>query len=183
MPSLPLPLSLSLPHKGGGNAVAPAFAKLATVRETTAQQLLQPHVFGEIVIETAHALKLPADRGGVIAAAEHLGEKPLLRRPAGVGLRLARAARHGVVEPAVRGALVDVDVVALLVPLEAVAKAPNVIERDDMIRFTKGAEHGAGQCRHDVVERSWLQLVDLPFPLRGRAIPNDSGADRHLRRE
>src|SRR5256885_17179167 len=106
-------------------SVAPAFAKLATVRETTARQLLQSYVLGEIVARAALAPKLPADRGGVIAPAERLGEKPLLRCPAGVGLRLAITARHGVVEPAVRGALVDVDVVALFLPLEAVAETPN----------------------------------------------------------
>src|SRR5262249_55727278 len=145
--------------------------------------LLQPYILREIVVGATLALKLPADRGRVVAAAEHLGEKPLLCRPAGIGLRLAIAARHGVIEPAVRGVLVDVNVVALLVPLEAVAKAPNVIERDDVIRFTKSAEHRAGQCRDDVVERFRLQLIDLPFALRGGAIPDDSGADPHFRLE
>src|SRR5262249_17799769 len=109
----------------------PTLRSSAGARENVARQLLQPHVLGEIVARARVARKLPADRGRVIAAAEGLGEELLLRRPAGVGLRLAITARHGVVEPAMRGILVDMDVVALLVPLEAVAKAPNVIKRDD----------------------------------------------------
>src|SRR5215475_1072826 len=129
-------------------ALLPTLRSSAGTREYVArtQQLLQPHVLGEIVARARGALKLPADRGGVKATAEDLGEELLLRRPAGVGLRLAIAARHGVVEPAMRGILVDVDVVALLVPLEAVAKAPNVIKRDDVTRFSEGAEHRAGSA-------------------------------------
>src|SRR5262245_45531145 len=148
-----------------------------------ASRSLQSYVLREIVIGTAVAFKPPADGAAVIAATEHLGEEALLRGPAGVGLRLAIAARHGVVEPAMRRVLVDVDVVALLVRFEAVAEAPHIIERDDVIGLAKGAEHRAGQCRDDVIERFRLQLVDLPFALACGAVPHHGGADRHLRGE
>src|SRR5262249_41030620 len=115
--------------------------------QTTTQQLLQPYILRKIVVRAALTFKLPADRGGIVAAPEQVGEEPLLCRPAGVGLWLAIAPWHGVVEPAMRGIFVDVDVVAPLVPLEAVAKAPDVIERDDVIGLAKSAEHRAGQGR------------------------------------
>src|SRR5262245_36006412 len=105
---------------------ASAFAHPTIIECGMVRRSLQTHVLGEIVAWTARALKLPADRGGVIAAAKHLGQEPLLRRPTGVGLRLAIAARHGVVEPAMRRVFVDMAVVALLMAFEAFGEAPNV---------------------------------------------------------
>src|SRR5262245_7779423 len=75
------------------------------------RRLLHPHVLGEIVVLAAVAGELPAHHA-IPFAAEHLGEEALLRGPTGFGLGLAVAARHGVVEPAVRRAAIDVDVVA-----------------------------------------------------------------------
>src|SRR5215470_12733295 len=167
-------------HEGLSFLMKAVPAPLPTLRgRYLASASLQPYILREIVMGTALAFKLPADRA-VIAAAEHLGEKALLRSPAGVGLRLAITARHGVVEPAMWRVLVDVDVVALVVRLKAVAEAPHVVERDDVIGFAEGAEHRAGQCRDDVIERFRLQLVDLPFALARGAVPNDGGADPHL---
>src|SRR5215475_10842006 len=93
-------------------ALLPTLRSSAGTREYVArtQQLLQPHVLGEIVARARGALKLRADRGRVIAAAEDLGEELLLRRPAGVGLRLAIAPGHVVVEQAKRGILLTMNV-------------------------------------------------------------------------
>src|SRR5260370_39767277 len=62
-----------------------------------ATRLFQPHILGEVVIVAAFAGEVPAHRLSRIAAAEHVRKKALLRRPSGLRLRLAVAARHGVV--------------------------------------------------------------------------------------
>src|SRR5712671_5519045 len=117
-----------------------------------ASPLLHPHVLGEIIIRSAFALEPPAYTLGVVSARKHLRQEALLRGPAGVGLRLAVTARHGVVEPAVRRALVDVNLVALIVGFKGIAQPPHVLERDDVVGFTEGGEDGAGErCNGPVV--------------------------------
>src|SRR5713101_1606770 len=95
--------------------------------------LLHSHVLGEIIIRAAIAFEAPTYALGVMTAGEDLGQEALLRGPAGFGLGLAIAARHGVVEPAVRRPRVKVNVVALAVGFEAVAKALHILDRDDVV--------------------------------------------------
>src|SRR6266540_1823847 len=104
------------PPPGEGGLAARVFETVC-VSTRLCTRLLQPNVLREVVARAALALEAPADGLGVVARAEHLGQELLLRGPAGVGLRLAITARHGVVEPAVRRVLVNVDVVGLLVLL------------------------------------------------------------------
>src|SRR5260221_14662287 len=106
-------------------------------------RLFQAHVLGEIVVVAAFTCKAPAHRLGGVAAAEHVRQEALLCGPSGFRLCLAVAARHGVVQPAMGGALVDVDIVALLVGFEAIAEALYIGERDDVIGFPEGAEDRA----------------------------------------
>src|SRR6516165_3264920 len=88
--------------------------------------LLHPHVLGEIIIGGMVAfVNLHAARA-VVAGVEHALEKRELQRPRGLRLRPAITARHGVVEPAVRRVGVDLDRIALVVTIEAVAQAPHV---------------------------------------------------------
>src|ERR1700722_10460172 len=105
--------------------------------------LFQPHVLGEVVVLAAFAGEAPAHRLAGVAAGEHVGQEALLRRPAGLRLRFAVAARHGVVQPAVGSALIDVDVVALAMLLQAIAQAPHIGERDDMIGLAESPEYRA----------------------------------------
>src|SRR5262249_43925389 len=109
-----------------------------------------------------------------------LGQEALLCGPASIGLWLAVAARHGVVQPTVRRVLVDMNVVALMAGFETVAKTLHVLDRDDVVGLAEGREDWAGKrCNHRF-ERLWLQLVHLPFALGGGAVPHDGGADRHF---
>src|SRR5947209_12486211 len=143
--------------------------------------LFEADILGEVVIVAAFAGEAPAYRPGGIAAGEHIGEKALLRRPAGLRLGLAVAARHGVVEPAMGGALVDVDVVAFPVRLQAVAEALHVGERDDVVGLAERAEHRAIDGGDHLVQRLGLAVVHLPFALGSGTVPHYGGADRHLR--
>src|SRR5262245_18437752 len=105
----------------------------------------------------------------VIARIEHALEERALQRPASFRLRAAIAAGHGVVEPAVRRAGIDLDGIALVVAIEAIAQAPHVGERDDVVRLAENAEHRAFDAGDDLLERRGIARVDLPFALRGGA--------------
>src|ERR1700730_18625054 len=142
--------------------------------------LLHSHVLGEIIVRAAIAFEAPAYTLGVITAGEDIGQEALLRGPAGFGLGLAITARHGVVEPAVRRARVEVNVVALTVGFEAVAKALHILDRDDVVGLAEGREDWTGKRCNHLVERLWLQLVHLPFALGGGAVPHNRSADRCL---
>src|SRR5215475_6981564 len=79
-----------------------------------------------------------------------------------------------------RCARIDVDVVALMVGLKAVAKTLHVFDRNDVVGLAEGREDWAGKRRNQRFERPWLPFVHLPFALGGGAVPHDRGADRHL---
>src|SRR5262249_51796801 len=140
---------------------------LAASSPATRISSLHAHVLAEIVIPAAVALEVPARALGIVTAGKDLGQKTLLRRPAGVGFRLAVAARHGVVEPAMRRAFVNVDVVALVVGLEAIAESLYIRERDDVIGLAERSEYRAGNRRDHLLKRPRVELVDLPFALGG----------------
>src|SRR5262249_37948641 len=116
----------------------PATSAGMTSEGVRTQQLLQPHVLGEVVRRTRLAFEAPTDGARVVIRAERLSKEALLRGPTGVGLRLAITARHGVVEPAVRRVPVNMNVVAFLVRLKAVAEAAHVIERNDVVGLAEG---------------------------------------------
>src|ERR1700694_4890731 len=134
--------------------------------------LFQADILGEIVVVAAFTREVPAYRLGRIAAAEHVGEKALLRRPSGLRLRLAVAARHGVVEPAMGSALVDVDVIAFLVSLPAIPEAVHVRDRDDVIGLAESPEHRAVDGGDHLIQRPRLAFAYLPFALGGGPIPD-----------
>src|SRR6266481_5663595 len=171
-----------LPRKRGGKGEGCGPLSLF-VAHSRARPLFHSHVLGEIVVDPAFALETPAYALAVIAARKDLGQEALLRGPAGIGLRLAVPARHGVVQPTVGGALVDVNVVAFMVGFEAVAKTLHVLERDDVVGLAEGRKDRAGKrCNHRF-ERPRLQLVDLPFALGSGTVPHHRSADRRLRSE
>src|ERR1700674_1529227 len=85
---------------------------------TRAPQLLHSHVLAEIIIRPAVTFEAPAYALGLKSAGKDLGQEALLCGPAGLGLRLAVAARHGVVEPPVWCARGEGNIVALAVVLE-----------------------------------------------------------------
>src|SRR5262245_62547478 len=89
----------------------------------------------------------------VVARIEHALEERALQRPAGLRLRAAIAARHGVVEPSVRRAGIDLDGIALVVAIEAIAQAPHVGERDHVVRLAENAEDRALDAGDDLLER------------------------------
>src|SRR5882672_5981757 len=98
-----------------------------------ARLLLHPHVPGEIIFGGMVAfVGLDAPRA-VMAGVKHGHEEGALQRPAGLRLRAAIAAGHGVVEPAMRRAGIDLDRVGLVVAVEAVAETPDVVERDHVV--------------------------------------------------
>src|SRR5262249_5848070 len=73
--------------------------------------LLQPQVIAEIIIRGVLAfVDLNAMRM-VVAGIQHLREEGALQRPARLRLLAPVAAGHGVVEPAVRRAGIDLDVI------------------------------------------------------------------------
>src|SRR5579862_1583815 len=75
----------------------------------------QAFVFGKVVIGGVFGLvDLHATRC-VVAGIEHTPEKRQLKRPRRLGRVAAIAARHGVVEPAVRRAGIDLDRIGLVV--------------------------------------------------------------------
>src|SRR5215813_7152017 len=117
------------------------------------QLLLHPHVFGEIIIGGVIAFVNLHAACTVVARIEHTLEKRKLQRPSGFRLRAAITARHGVVEPAVRRVGVDLDRVALVVTIEAVAQAPHVGERDHMVGLAENAENRTFDRGNDLVER------------------------------
>src|SRR6185312_11253741 len=92
-----------------------------------------PAVLGKIIVAAEFAFEAPAHLAGRPFAGERQFEEMLLRRPGRVGLRLAVAPRHGVVEPAMRRAGVEMHLVGFFVGLERIAKAPDVVDRDQMI--------------------------------------------------
>src|SRR6266852_4891896 len=145
--------------------------------------LFHSHVLGEIIVRPALAFEAPAYAPGVIATRKNLGQEALLRGPAGIGLWLAVTAWHGVVQPTVRRALVDVNVITLIVGFEAVAKTLHVLDRDDVVGLAEGREDWAGKRCNRRFERLWLQPVRLPFALGGGAVPHHRSADRHLSSE
>src|SRR5262245_61947606 len=145
--------------------------------------LLHPYVPGEIIIGGVVAfVDLDAARA-VIAPVEHASEKCELQRPGGFGLLPAIAARHGFIEPTVRGIGVDLDRIALVVTVETVAQAPHVGERDHVVGFAENAENRTPDCGDDLVERPGIARADLPFALRRRSVPDKCRCDRPLRRQ
>src|SRR6266508_78082 len=145
--------------------------------------LLHPHVLGEIVIDGMLALVDLHPPRPVVAGIKHALEKGELQRPAGLRLGAAVAARHGVVEPAVRRAGIDLDRVAFAMAIEAVAEAAHVVERDHVIGLAENAENRALDPADDLVERFGIALAHLPLPLRRRPVPDERGGDRALRRQ
>src|SRR5215475_6664676 len=95
--------------------------------------LLHPHVLGEIIIRGMVAFVDLSAAQAVIARVEHALEKSELQHPGGFCLLPAIPAGHGIVEPPVRSTGVDLDRIALVVAIEAVAEAPHVGERDHMV--------------------------------------------------
>src|SRR5271169_1518491 len=88
----------------------------------------QAFVFCEIVIGGVLGfVNLHAARF-VVTRIEYLPEKRQLKRPRRLGRVAAIAARHGVVEPAVRRAGIDFDRISLVVAIEAVAQLPHIGE-------------------------------------------------------
>src|SRR5580700_9425156 len=88
----------------------------------------QALVFREIVIGGVLGLvNLHAARC-VVARIEHSLEKRQLKRPRRLGRVAAITARHGVVEPAVRRAGIDLDRIGLVVAVKTVAQPPYVGE-------------------------------------------------------
>src|SRR5258705_10516239 len=86
---------------------------------STWSELLQAHVLGEIVVCPAVTLESPAYALRFVSTgSKHLREEVLLRGPAGVSRWLAITARHGVIEPAVRRSLINVNLIALIVNFE-----------------------------------------------------------------
>src|SRR5580698_2703310 len=80
----------------------------------------QAFVFCEIVIGGVFGfVNLHAARR-VVTRVEHSLKKRQLKRPRGLGRLAAIAARHGVVEPAVRRAGIDFNRIGLVVTVEAV---------------------------------------------------------------
>src|SRR5215467_8903104 len=147
---------------------------------STGHNLLHSHVLAEIIIRSAVAFEAPAYALGLESAGNDPGQEALLCGPAGLGLRLAVAARHGVIEPAVWCARVEVNVVALAVGFESVPKTLHVFDRDDVISLAESREDRTGERCNHLIQRLWLELVHLPLPLGGGAVPHDGGADRHL---
>src|ERR1700720_1469454 len=143
--------------------ISGASAGLSGGNPACASPLLHSHVLSEIIIRPAFAFKAPGYAPGVITASKDLRQEALLRGPASVGLWLAVTARHGVVQPTVRRALVDVNVVALMVGFEAVTKALHVLDRDDVVGLAEGREDWAGERGNHRFEGPWLQFVHLPF--------------------
>ena len=74
---------------------------------------------------------------------EDPAQKRQLQRPSSLSGITAVAARHGVVEPTVRGAGINLDGVAFVVAVETVAKSAHIVERDEVVGLTKNAEDGA----------------------------------------
>src|SRR5262249_44265039 len=107
--------------------------------------LLESHILGEIIVQAAFAFEAPIDPLGVITARKRPGQESLLRRPGSIGLWPPVTAWHGVVEPTVRGALVDVDLVTLMVGFETVAQPLHVVDRDDVVGFAEGREDRTGK--------------------------------------
>src|SRR5215472_8232157 len=127
--------------------------------------LLHPHVLGEIITGGMVAfVDLHAARA-VVAGREHAFEKRELQRPSGFRLRTAIPARHGIVEPAVRRIGVDLDRIALVVTIEAVAQAPHVGERDHVVGLAENAKNRTFDRGNDLVERFGIARADLPFAL------------------
>src|ERR1700722_5862522 len=115
----------------------------------------QAYVFCEIVIGGVFRfVNLYAARC-VVTRIEHSLKKRQLKRPCGLGRVATIAARHGVVEPAVGRAGIDLDRIGLVVAIEAVAQAPHVGERDHMVGLAKNAEHRPIGARDHVIERFW----------------------------
>src|SRR5580704_13091145 len=133
----------------------------------------QTFVFGKVVIGGVFGLvNLHAARC-VVTRIEYTPEKRQLKRPRRLGRGAAITAWHGVVEPAVRRAGIDLDRVGLVVAIETVAQAPHVGERDHVVGFAENAEHRAIDARNHVIERFWELVIDLPFLVTGRAVPDE----------
>src|SRR6516225_10709405 len=145
--------------------------------------LLHPHVLGEIIIRGMVAFVDLSAARAVIARVEHALEKSELQHPGGFCLLPAIPAGHGIVELPVRSTGVDLDHIALVVAIEAVAEAPHVGERDHMAGLTENAENRTLDRGNDVVERLGIARASLPFALRGRAIPDERRRERTLRRQ
>ncbi len=67
--------------------------------------------------------------------------------------------------------------------IERVAQASHVVERDHVIGLAEDAQHRAIDAGDELVERLGIARVDLPLALRGRAVPDERGGDRALRRQ
>ncbi len=113
-------------------------------------------------------MNLIAISGGI----EQPVEEGELFRPSRLGLGLAVAARHGVVEPTVRGTAEHPDGVIDLIVLKAIAEAPHIIEGDDVVCFPEGTKHGAVNVGDYVFEGAGLTVVGFPFSDRGCSVPN-----------
>src|SRR5215831_13249630 len=145
--------------------------------------LLHPHVLIEIIIRGMVAFVDLSAAQAVIARIEHALEKIELQHPGGFRLLPAIPAGHGIVEPPVRSTGVDLDRIALVVAIEAVAEAPHVGERNHMVGLAENAENRTLDRGNDVVERLGIARASLPFALRGRAIPDERRRERTLRRQ
>src|SRR5258708_12858454 len=97
----------------------------------------------------------------VVAGAEHALEKRELQRPSGFRLRTTIAARHGVVEPAVRRIGIDLDRIALVVTIEAVAQPPHIGERDHLVGLAENAENRTLARADDLPARL---TITPPYP-------------------
>ena len=86
-------------------------------------------------------------------------------------------------EPAVRRVGVDLDRIALVVTIEAVAQAPHVGKRNHVVGLAENAENRTFDRGNDLVERFGIARADLPFALRRRAVPDERRGDRPLRRQ
>src|SRR5688572_7292324 len=134
---------------------------------------LQPLVLGEIIVAGEYAVEAPAHLVGLVPTGKNPFEENLLIRPPGVRLRGAVTARHRVVEPAMRRVGIDVDVVALVVFLERVAKAQHVVIGDDVIGRTEGAEYWTVDGREDLLHRSGIGVAHRPFARGGGTVPDN----------
>jgi hypothetical protein len=78
---------------------------------------------------------------------------------------------------------VDMDIVGFAMALQTIAKAADVVHRDQMIGLAEHAEHGAVDRGDNVVEGARVFGVDGPFARLGRAVPDQRRSDRARRRD
>ena len=62
--------------------------------------------------------------------------------------------------------------------LQAIAKAPDIVDRDQMIGLAEHAEHRTIDRGDDLIERARVLGVDRPFARLGRAVPDQRRSNR-----